>query len=302
MLTAKAKQRANQQIRALIEIGTPKPEAISMIARGTARRIRKSLPGEVDDRPLPTVDTSAADRRREEQEKEQRQKPAEQSGKAKDDVAGKYFAKIAALQRKKPKAPAPAPRSVQVGTILRTVYPDGRLRLSRVTGWAKTPYFTPAEWQKYLSLKRKKPVKLETIAETTTPDQKGAQPVMQKSKKLETLIAAARNNPAKLTDGTKAAINAYLTKNGQPPIVTPMPKITFGRMTTLTEIAQLRQHERDTTLASAQAPVAGPGLKQSRMSVAEVQQHRLQQALDAQKESAKPKPPETGMSVSWLGR
>lgn len=264
----------------LIGLGMPKPEAISMIARGAARRIKKSLPGEVGDQPLPVVDTSTADRRREEREKEQR-KP---EPKAEDDAAGKYFTKIAALQRKKPKAPAPAPRSVQVGTILRTVKTDGSLKISRVAEWAKTPYFTPAEWQKYLSLKRKKPVKPETIAETTTPspDQKGAQPVMQKSKKLETLIAVARNNPAKLTQATRDAVNRYLARAGQEPVVTPAPKITFGRQITLSETAQLRQHQRDCAIAAAQTPVAGPSLKQSRMTTQQIQQYRLEQALAKQ--------------------
>jgi len=91
---------------------------------------------------------------------------------------------------------------------------------------------------------------------------------MEKSKKLETLIATARSNPAKLTEGTRNALNNYLQKNNQPLVATPTPESRF---------------------------------RASRMSTQEYQQYRMQQALEAQKrEAEEAAKPITGMTASWL--
>ncbi len=284
MLTAKAKQRANQQIRALIEIGTPKPEAIYMIARGAARRIRKSIPGEVDDRPLPTVDTTAADRRREELEAEleaEQSKPASVEPKQKQKIGGKRI-----LLRLKPKKPGDK----------RPFSPNTRI-VEKLNGeqWlyqaAANGKLTVRQLGKY-----KTPVFVETVAGNS---EKGDDKV-KKSQRFERLVEMARTAPEKLSAGTRAALNNYLNRSGMEPVVTPAPKITFGRQMTLHDVAQLRAHQADT--APASALTTGPGLKQSRMTPQEIQAHRLQQAIDAQKESAKPKPPEKGITVNWLNR
>lgn len=283
MLTAKAKQRANQQIRALIEIGTPKPEAIYMIARGAARRIRKSIPGEVDDRPLPVVDTTAADRRREEQEKEQRQKPAEQTTrpKQKSKVGGKRT-----LLKLKPKKEGDTRPFSPTTRIIEKLNGEQWLYQAAANG-----KLTVRQLGKY-----KTPVFVETVAD----DPKTGDKKMEKSQRFERLVEMARTAPEKLSAGTRAALNNYLNRSGMEPVVTPAPKITFGRQMTLHDVAQLRAHQADT--APASTLTSGPPMRQARMTPQEIQAHRLQQAIDAQKKAAEPKPPKKGVTVNWLNR
>ena len=239
MITTPAKQAANEQIAALTSIGTPQAEAITMIARSMAQRLRKSSRSSPVSHPALLRRTTV--------------KPA----KGRIDE-----------QKRSERAEIPSAAA------------------------AKKPALTHL-----LRLRKSLPAVVKTVNDGAKGTEK-----MEKSQRFEQLVSVARNNPDKLTQSTRDAVNRYLTRAGQEPVVTPAPKITFGRQITLKETAQLRQHQRDCAIAVAQTPVAGPSLKQSRMTTQQLQEHRLQQAIDAQKESAKPKPPETGVTVSWLGR
>lgn len=111
---------------------------------------------------------------------------------------------------------------------------------------------------------------------------------MQKSTtRLEKLLAVAQQDPAKLTAGTRQAVNAHLDKQNRPQITVPVPAQPWFRQPTLGEVAT----RREAIAANAppvHVPVAGPSLADARMTTQQLQQHRLDQARQmeaAQKET-----------------
>jgi len=251
-------------VNGLIRLGMPKPEAISMIARGAARRIRKSLPIGVDDRPLPTVDTSEADKRREELRREQDKPASGKSVKPKQKETPKIGGKRIVLKQK-PRKGDTRPTSPFVSIteklngkkFMRVIGADGKVTIKQID-----QYHVP------------------TYVETLAGDEKTEDKKMEKSQRFEQLVEMARTAPEKLTAGTRAAVNSYLAKNGKPQITIPVPAQPWFRQPTLREVAARR--EAIAANAPVRTPVAGPGFKQSRMTTHEIQQHRLEQALSKQ--------------------
>lgn len=100
---------------------------------------------------------------------------------------------------------------------------------------------------------------------------------MQKSNRLEKLIARAKADPSKLQTQTIQALNQHLVSQGKEPITKPILPRSWFRPQTLAEIGA----DRDAR-AAYMPPVASvkmPSLRDAKMSTQQIQEYRLQQAL-----------------------
>lgn len=245
MLNTAQMQKAQQQVAALRGIGFSRSAAISMIAR----QLRKSLP---------TIDTSASDRRREELERQQRRSSSTPAN------GGSY---LDSLKRKK----GPVLRGKHGRPLSLTRYnikhadgsvwsyevkPNGALVVRPPTQF-DTPTYTVEQWRELQSriqnhiTERSKAQKQPAKAEVKKEDN-----AMEKSSKLDRLIAQARKTPEKLPQKTLGMLNQHLAKTGQPLVTLAAPTRTWGTMPNIGDIAASREVAA-TNMAVVPVPKAG---------------------------------------------
>jgi len=224
--------------------------------------------------PLPAVDTSEQDKRREEVEAKQ-PKPTTKGSFM--DSQKRKRGPVATGKHGRPLSPNRWNIKHADGKVWSyEVKEDGRLVI-RPPSQFDTPTYTEQQWQ---AMHEGINAHIEQRKQPAKADEEGKQ--MEKSEKtqrLEQLIQQARRTPDKLTAGTLQAVNNYLQRQGQPLVTPPAPKQSpWGTTRTLADIAAANQH------AIAQTPRQEP-TKQlpvdwnlSRMSTQQIQEHRLDQA------------------------
>lgn len=251
--------------------------------------------GAVKDNSIPAIDTSEADRSRKNLERQQRNDstaPAKRGGlldsiKRKKRATGKHGRPISFTRFNVKHA------NGEVWSY--EVKPNGAL-VVRPPSQFDTPTYTEEQWRtmhegisQHIE-ESKQPAKEADKKEKTT---------MQKSTRLEKLIAAARNNPARLQPQTLQALNNHLHKIGQPVITLPPPQQRWGVMPSLSDIANNVRY----AVAQTPAPrttIPAPG---GRMTTQELLEHRLQQAREAEQRriAAAKEAPKGSVVANWLG-
>lgn len=264
-----------QAVTALQALGFTRPAAAKMIARGVAYRLRKSI--DTNDNPLPVIDTSAADQRREDRErKESASNQVEAKGKKKS-----FLDRIKNPNVKSRKYVTEKVKRLTGAMVTR--YKDGSLFIRPQNAPPKNydPGFTLDQQADMLKMvseqfqEQSEKVNCRQSKETVKEDQKE----MKKSKtaqRFERLVSIARTAPEKLTAGTRQAVSAYLQKQGKPAITVPVPAQPWFRQPTLGEVAARREAIAANVPASAQPFI--PISEHRRMTTAEITQHKLEQA------------------------
>lgn len=253
-----------QQVQAITSLGIPQQQAIAMIARGEARRLRKSLPPIND--PLPTAPNREIGKWSKKSDAANDRGKVALSQDEKDSLT-KIRRKKTMLKLKPRKAGDKRPTSPFVKIIekldgtkwMSVIGMDGKLTIKQLD-----KYFVPT----FVETQAGKPDTTKDKEEDTT---------MKKSTRLEKLIARAKADPSKLQTQTIQALNQHLVSQGKEPIIKPIPHRSWFRQQTLAEIGA----DRDARAAHMPpvAPVKMPSLKDAKMSTAEIQQYRLELAL-----------------------
>jgi hypothetical protein len=245
-----------EQYAALTGLGINRKTAISMIAR----QIRKSLP---------TIDTSEADQRREDREREQSADHSKTDGTSKPQSFLDRIKKPNIRSRKYITAKVKRLTGAMV-----TRYRDGSLLIKPQNAPPKgyDPGFTLDQQADMLQMIAGEFKEQNDKNNCQKDRNKEAQKEMKKSQRFEKLVQVARANPQRLTPLTLSTLNAHLAKTGQPAIPTPQQSAP-----------QIKN------------PVTGTSY--ARMTTQEHQQFLLDQALQRQAEAEANKTPE--VKATW---